>query len=469
MIDRQNKWIERHSTLIFVTLSVVLVIMMLLVVVHPLELFTSHDAPFQVMAACLGAIVTALITAMLLNSQTKQQEKLQEASKEQELDRAKKTEQYKEKLRIYQGFLDELYTVVKDRDLTTEEKISMQFKTAILSMHTESTHIEKISENVKDVLMCMCAPKKSYDVKKLQESLFNIVYQFRKELYGLEINDNSDALNNTLLNFVDAYNGIESAEMQESAITDDSSFLWQKARERWENDKKWEVIIDGETIVIKRKGDRIIELQFGFWKGHYYIQAKYEPFGEFSQAMKWKYGGSKTYSTWWMHIKTPAFFDLKEGEFWSKFQESESMQRELVDWFDKLIAETNDWDVLADRHNALMNLLGDDRQKYEKQGWKFWIWAHPTDGKCNVCDSHIKDEGEPFIDIVSENGQIVIRLGNRENKAVKQREIASRLGLPTDNIVKDDDRTDYYRFNEGVSDEDVMAKVAELIEKISRR
>ena len=145
------------------------------------------------------------------------------------------------------------------------------------------------------------------------------------------------------------------------------------------------------------------------------------------------------------------------------------MQRELVDWFDKLIAETNDWDVLADRHNTLMNLLGDDRQKYEKQGWKFWIWAHPTDGKCNVCDSHIKDEGEPFIDVVSENGQIVIRLGNRENKAVKQREIASRLGLPTDNIVKDDDRTDYYRFNEGASDEDVMAKVAELIEIISRR
>lgn len=244
---------------------------------------------------------------------------------------------------------------------------------------------------------------------------------------------------------------------------------WKTACERWNKTGRWKMIVDGETICLYRQDNRNIHVQFGFWKGHYYIEAKYEPFGEFSQAMKWKYGGSKTYSTWWMHIKTPAFFDLKEGEFWSKFQESESMQRELVDWFDKLIAETNDWDVLADRHNALMNLLGDDRQKYEKQGWAFWIWAHPTDGKCNVCDSHIKDEGEPFIDVVSENGQIVIRLGNRENKAVKQREIASRLGLPTDNIVKEYDRTDYYRFNEGASDEDVMAKVAELIEKISRR
>ena len=68
-------WFKEHFTIL---LSLVLVIVMLLTVVSPLGLFTAHDAPFQLLAACLGAIVTVLITSLLLKSQAKQQQELQQ-------------------------------------------------------------------------------------------------------------------------------------------------------------------------------------------------------------------------------------------------------------------------------------------------------------------------------------------------------------------------------------------------------
>ena len=319
-----KKLLEKNSTVVFITLSVVLVVVMLLVVVHPLELFTSRDAPFQVMAACLGAIVTALITAMLLNSQTKQQEKLQKASKDQDLEQTKKTEQYKHKMLSYQSFLERLFEVVKDRELTTEEKISMQFQTSLLLMHTESKHIEVISNNVGKVISCLCTPKKNYDVQELQKSLFEIVRQLREELYEDKISDDENALNNTLNNFVDAYKGVESADDQVAETSEKQTvFIWQQATELWLKNDQWNLLIDGETICLHRSNNRNIHVQFGFWKGHYYIQATYNPFSSFSQTLKWKYGGSRTYSTWWNHISTREYYDLNEGEFWQKFNDSE--------------------------------------------------------------------------------------------------------------------------------------------------
>ena len=484
--EQHKKWTETYRASI---ISVVIMVILLIAAVI-CHLFGWRDAPFQFLAACLGAGVTVIITNLLLVEQTKQQdslqknraiaeEELQNKVKQMELVQIKETEQYKTKLRIYQEYLEKLCDVVRDRKLDTDEKIDMQFRTAYLAMHSDVDHIEQVSSSIKDIIGSLIVPSgDKYDVEKVQRALFNIVHQFRAELYadsrayskdtynGKEDNKNetndSNAFEAIIKNFVDAFSPEGEDEMKPDMINTDNTNIWKSAVERWKKDN-WTLLIDGETIRLYRPYNKDIHVQFGFWKGHYYIQATYDPFSSFSQTLKWEYGGSRTYSTWWNHISTREYYDLKEGEFWQKFNESESMQNELVAWFNDLIAFIEKWDEPAERWFTLKKMI--DVDEYRKQGWEFWVYHKKL---ANVCDSHLKDEGEPFIDTFSENGKIIIRLGNRTNKAERQKDILRKLNLPTDNVIEDDDRTDYAVFDEGTPNDVVMSKVVELMEKLSK-
>lgn len=460
-------WFKENFTIL---LSLVLVIVMLLTVVSPLGLFTAHDAPFQLLAACLGAIVTVLITSLLLKSQAKQQhelqqeqaktqEDLQNKAKSMELRQIKETEQYKAKLKIYQEYLVNLYEAVKDRELTTEEKIQMQFQTARLAMHTETGHIEQVSTSVKNIIDCLTTPSgDKYDVEKLQKSLFNIILQFREELYDNDsVNDSNYSL--IIQNFVEAFT--PDGDDLNPEIDDDANILiWSESVKKWTKDDKWRLSVNGETIRLHRPENTDIHVQFGFWREHYYIQAKYYKFVNFSQTLKWKYKGSRTYETWWSHLSSPEFFNLKEGEFWQYFSTSESMQKLLVDWFERLMSFIEIWDKPANRFNELMNQI--DKVSYEQKGWNFWIY----DSRCVVCDSHYKDKGEPFIDTFDEGGKVVIRLGNRRNNVEIQKRILASIGWTEDKIRKDG-RTDYAIFEKDTSDIVIMTKVAELMKNLS--
>lgn len=447
----------------------VVIMLLLLVVAVVCHLFGWKDAPFQFLAACLGAGVTVIITNLLLVEQTRQQatlqdkqyqaqEDLQNQAKKMELRQIKETEQYKTKLRIYQEYLEKLYEAVKDRELTTEEKIQMQFQTAYLAMHTETAHIEQVSTSVKDIIGCLIAPSSDkYDVKQLQQALFNIVLQFREELYDDEkVNDSN--YEKIMKNFVEAFTpeGDESEDEHASL----NNGVWQEATNNWIKDDKWRLNIDGETIRLHRPEDTEIHVQFGFWRGHYYIQAKYHRFINFSQELKWKYKGSKTYETWWKHVDE--FKDLKEGEFWQTFSNSDFMQKLLVDWFEKLIAFIEKWDVPASRYTELMKQI--DKNVYEQHGWGFWIY----DSCCVVCDSNNSEEGKPFIDtfLDEEIGKVVVRLGNRANSRETQKKILERIGISADRIRETDNRTDYAMFEADSSNEVIMAKVAELMQKL---
>lgn len=460
-----KKWFETYRAS-FISVCAMVLLLIAAVFCH---LFGWKDAPFQFLAACLGAGVTVIITNLLLVEQTKQQGELQKEEakaqsdlqdkvKAQNLEQAKKTEQYKEKLRIYQKFLEELYTVVKDRDLSTEEKINMQFQTAYLAIHTDVGRIEEVSANLKDIIDCLISPSgNNYDVDRLQQALFNIVRQFREELYEekVSVGDDYTAIIN---NFVKAF----SPDGDDNNTGNDAS-LWSEACTRWKEDKKWEMSVNGETIRLHRPDNKEIHVQFGFWEGHYYIQAKYQGFSDFSKELKWKYKGRKTYETWWKHIESTLFHGLKEGEFWDKFTADEAMQKELVKWFDDLILFIDGWDIPAGRYKTLMGII--DRAAYERKGWAFWVY----DSRCIVCDSHLKDLGEPFIDTYYDEsiGKITVRLGNRKNDENVQRMILERIGLPTAEI-REDNRTDYRTFEADAKDDDIMSAAAELMEKIAK-
>ena len=70
------------------------------------RLFSEADLWFQMFSAILGVIITVIITNLLLNSQTTN-----------DIERERNSEIFKEKLRIYQEFLQALYEVLKEEQV----------------------------------------------------------------------------------------------------------------------------------------------------------------------------------------------------------------------------------------------------------------------------------------------------------------------------------------------------------------
>ena len=331
-----------------IVLSVILILAMLMVVSDPLGLFTRHDVSYEFLAACIGAIVTSIIAALLLNSQTKQQKKLQEEATRQELDQIKKTKQYEEKLRIYQDYLLALSKVIEDRDLSEKEKITMQFRTAILAMHTDPEHVVGISNHFKEVFECLCKDRKDgkeYDAKKLQEHLFDIVQIYRDELYPDCSDQNSPReYQEACKIFGDAFDGMDNGEIVKKqqnrpGVPDDD---WEVSKSRWK-EKQWELEEDIDWIRLYRKdangNARVGEIHFGFDEGHYYILAKYGNNTDFAKALKWDNGGRRSYGTWWVYLDEKPICDMKEGEFGLVSEQSENVRKILVSWFDYLMDE----------------------------------------------------------------------------------------------------------------------------------
>ena len=122
--SKKQKWTETYRA------SIISVLMMLLLLVAAVlcHLFGWKDAPFQFLAACLGAGVTVIITNLLLVEQTKQQQKLQNEQNEAEDERRNREKQNKENIQIreskidaYNKFLGELYSSLTTGELNEDK------------------------------------------------------------------------------------------------------------------------------------------------------------------------------------------------------------------------------------------------------------------------------------------------------------------------------------------------------------
>ena len=177
--------------------------------------FKGFEPYQQLIAAMLSVAATGVITALLLFFQRKQQEELNEKQrkfqegsnqeqrafqekltseqrlfeaeqKEKEKERLQETKVFEEKLRIYQDFLHKLCDVVKDQKITREEEIELQFQISYIAMHTKSSTIRLISDNIKEIVLSL--KKEKPDANNMLGRLFNIADEFHKELYD---DDNS--------------------------------------------------------------------------------------------------------------------------------------------------------------------------------------------------------------------------------------------------------------------------------------
>lgn len=162
---------------------------MVFVMICAIIVFTYQDFPARLMAAILGVVITATITVVLLDGQSK---------KEQTAKRNSKV--FEEKLKIYQNFLSTLYDVVKDRKLTEEEKLQLEFQTSLVAMHCKPKSLNLVSAAVRNVISSFC-PSNEKEKQKSQgnipllESLLSVVEALRIDLYGVDKEKDAYILN----------------------------------------------------------------------------------------------------------------------------------------------------------------------------------------------------------------------------------------------------------------------------------
>ena len=170
------------------------------------RLFSEADLWYQMFSAILGVIITVIITNLLLNSQSRS-----------DIERERNSEIFREKLRIYQEFLQALYDVLKEEAVTPEEVMRLQFQTSYIAMHTSSRNIREVSQCVSGIVrMYSQCPgedgrKVLQDEKLLLRNLFDIVEVFRRELYSEHPNFNKVDIDAAIENFEFAYGYFGSA------------------------------------------------------------------------------------------------------------------------------------------------------------------------------------------------------------------------------------------------------------------
>ena len=74
------------------------------------HIFTGFDLAFQLMAACLGALLTMFITKMLLRNQSESEEK-----------KEKNVKIYENKIEVCSNFISTMWETLDDEEITNDE------------------------------------------------------------------------------------------------------------------------------------------------------------------------------------------------------------------------------------------------------------------------------------------------------------------------------------------------------------
>lgn len=183
------------------------IMLLLLVVAVVCHLYGWKDAPFQFLAACLGAGVTVIITNLLLVEQTKQQaalqdkqikaqgklqednisfqDKLKREADEANEKRNKELQLRENKIKAYSEFVSSLYSLLgnSSEDKLDLEKIRMEIFSKLI-FYIEPATLEGLLA-ISDEIHKAGATNK----EKLFENLCSITSQLRFELFGAKDTD----------------------------------------------------------------------------------------------------------------------------------------------------------------------------------------------------------------------------------------------------------------------------------------
>lgn len=184
-MNKKNNW--------YLILSIALLIVLLIVVVSPLHLFSAKDAPFQILAACLGAIVTALITGMLLNSQTQQQQLLQQKQEDDNSKREKEDREFREKQAERQREFENEQRKAAKKYQEEQDERNQKFQLELQeSLQLRNNKIKAYSDFISGMYTILSklneAPLDKSDIEKIRMDVFSklIFYIEPESLNGLK-------------------------------------------------------------------------------------------------------------------------------------------------------------------------------------------------------------------------------------------------------------------------------------------
>lgn len=258
-------------------------------------------------SAFLGAGVTAWITKTLLDNKQKSEE-----------EKEKNIKVYEEKLRIYQDFLKCLYEVIKDDNVTREEAKRLQFQTAYITMHTNSSRIRAIALQVKNIVSDLNEDNNP----RLMQCLFSIVEEFKKELYPKELSD-EDRMNigeacNSFSTIMDA---VEVKQKENNDSASDNACQVNIAQNLYDFVEELRTRIEpcmANWSLDSSHSDNGININFGLKdheadvrvilthedSGKHYFQVHIEDddSDKFYEQMKWEFGGRQNKWCWWKYL-----------------------------------------------------------------------------------------------------------------------------------------------------------------------
>lgn len=136
------------------------------------HIFTGFDLAFQLMAACLGALLTMFITKMLLRNQSESEEK-----------KEKNVKIYENKIEVYSNFISTMWETLDDEEITNDELRKLRSEVFNkLIFYIKPYRVEAIEECINKMHEAkMSADSNIGTVNKINKSQFSVITKILRE------------------------------------------------------------------------------------------------------------------------------------------------------------------------------------------------------------------------------------------------------------------------------------------------
>ncbi|MDE6338858.1 MAG: hypothetical protein K2K97_03605 [Muribaculaceae bacterium] len=303
-----------------------------------------HDLPLTIIGAVLGVAMTVFATYFLFKGQSRQQIAFLNEQKLMERKQEREGVIFKQKLEIYQKFLDALCAYIETK--TDASKAKLKFQTAALAMHSEHSQQIKINNTIGKILSLYDG--KEPDDKELIANLFAIADYFRQELYKDKASPSDEEKGEFLQSIeklADAIQNSDSASNPEIDRADEDSDALEIAEatetgvEPWDSyirsNPDWDFTAKKGSIIIKsRKTEAAIE--FKMKGGYYVVEASVGENKEVPVKLKELFNGKRSGAVWWKPLNTLRNYRVKSNALPEEIETNDGARALVIRWFDRL-------------------------------------------------------------------------------------------------------------------------------------
>ena len=426
-------------------LSAIVVVILVVTISLMFQGFTDREYGPNLIVGLVGALISAGITLMLLRDQTNSEEKKERNSKV-----------FEEKLKIYQDFLETLNTVLEDGEVSPEEALKLKFKISMITLHTSSSHINAISESIKNILQEVKNKPGSLQIDQVKlDELFKIVNQFRLEIYDDKKGLNGEELNKTLENFkvIDELYAAES-KTDEIAESGDDDLVELTKKMGWNlslnNEDNHPIILERKDIQIKIESDG--NWYFSIFLNNPTYSNKFRR--EVYLQLRREFGGAfNTTASWgWYSYLNDTYKRLSPEEFVKGMTENAEFKQYIISRLRRFMEFMDP-----------IPLFGSTLNQLNMKSNKWQSWPYYEEGACDcLANDYGTESSRPFIDFVVLPDKYEVVLSLRDGEA-RLGEFLKRIGL---NDERDDISKRWTICYTKL--EDAIAKVNDIIVRIEQ-